>query len=179
MNATTFLALLTLISNAAVICFPGLWLWGRVVKGNIWKKVERNLIKYSLKIMLLVSLTSMLGSLYFSEIRGFTPCKLCWYQRIFMYPQVIILAIALLRKLKDVFYYTLVFSFIGGIIAIYNYFLQLNPNQYAPCELVGFSVSCNERFFTYFGYITIPWMSFSAFAIIFLLSYLNISHNKN
>jgi disulfide bond formation protein DsbB len=179
MNVTTFLAFLTLISNAAVIFCLGLWLWGRLVKGDIWRRAEKYLTKYSLKIALIISLTSMLGSLYFSEIRGFTPCKLCWYQRIFMYPQAIILAIALLGKLKGVFYYTLVFSFIGGIIAIYNYFLQISPNPYTPCDVVGFSVSCNERFFTYFGYITIPWMSLSAFVIIFLLSYLNIRHNKN
>jgi disulfide bond formation protein DsbB len=91
----------------------------------------------------------------------------------------VILAIAMFRKLKDIFNYTLVLSFIGGVIALYNYFLQISPNPYAPCEVIGFSVSCNERFFTYFGYITIPWMSLSAFVIIIFLSLLNLKKVKD
>ena len=179
MDATALLAFLTLISNATVIFCLACWLWVRVSRGGVWEKIEKNLTKYSLNIALLVSLTSVLGSLYFSEIRGFVPCKLCWYQRIFMYPQAVILAIAMSRKLKDIFSYTLVLSFIGGVIALYNYFLQISPNPYAPCEVIGFSVSCNERFFTYFGYITIPWMSLSAFVIIIFLSLLNLKKVKD
>ena len=177
MDGVYLLALLTLLLNLFLVVCLVLWGWEKIVKKVIWKSKEELLRKNSLKLILIISGVATLGSLYFSEIRGFTPCKLCWFQRIFMYPQVVIMLVAVLKKLKKVFPYTLVLSLIGGLIAIYNYFLQINPNPYAPCQDIGFSVSCSERFFTYFGYITIPWMSFSAFVIIFLISYLNLKNS--
>ena len=178
MDGIYLLALLTLLSNIMLILCLGLRLWEKIAKKVIWKRKEEYLVNESYKLILIVSGIATFGSLYISEIRGFTPCRLCWFQRIFMYPQFVIMTVMVLKKLKDVFPYTLILSLIGGFIAIYHYFLQINPNPYAPCGDVGFSVSCSERFFTYFGYITIPWMSFSAFVIIFLVSFLNLKNSK-
>ena len=85
-----------------------------------------------------------------------------------MYPLVFILGTAIYKKLKDVWQYVLPLSICGGLIAIYHYYLQVNPEALAPCSTTGISVSCSERFITYFGYITIPWMAFSAFVLITL-----------
>ena len=90
-----------------------------------------------------------LGSLYYSEIRHFTPCILCWYQRILMYPLVILIAVGILRKDKNLPYYVLPLSFGGMIIALYHVLLQkgILPEQIAPCTLAA---SSTTKFFGYF-----------------------------
>jgi disulfide bond formation protein DsbB len=118
----------------------------------------------------LVSLVSVLGSLTYSDILGYEPCKLCWIQRIFMYPQVFLLGLALWKKDLSVFFYSVVLSSIGGIIALYHYITQLGWNPLnLPCAAVGYSVSCAKVFVLNFGYITIPVMAFSAFVFMVMI----------
>ncbi|GAJ40946.1 disulfide formation protein [Parageobacillus caldoxylosilyticus NBRC 107762] len=74
-----------------------------------------------------ISLIATLGSLYFSEILKFIPCDLCWFQRIFMYPQVVLLGIAVIRKEYGIARYSLALSVIGGTISLYHYLLQKVP----------------------------------------------------
>ncbi|KPC98964.1 Disulfide bond formation protein C [Geobacillus sp. BCO2] len=84
------------------------------------------------------SLIATLGSLYFSEVLGFIPCDLCWFQRIFMYPQVIILGIAIVRKDAAAARYSFTLSLIGGGISLYHYGLQKIP------LLQEYSISCGR-----------------------------------
>ncbi|QLG70041.1 MAG: Disulfide bond formation protein, BdbC-like [Candidatus Woesebacteria bacterium] len=163
-----FLALLTLFSNlfiAFLILFLVVFSFLKVRYGQALLSFLRE--RYLL-FSLLVSLVATAGSLFLSEIAHFEPCKLCWFQRIFMYPLPLILGISIYKRIREVTSFVLPFSLIGSIIALYHYYVQTNPQALAPCSIVGFSVSCSERFFTYFGYITIPWMSFSAFFLIFV-----------
>lgn len=106
-----------------------------------------------------------LGSLYFSEIKHFTPCTLCWYQRILMYPLVLIIAVGILRKDKKIYQYVLPLSTLGTLIALYHNLLQnkILPESVAPCTL---GASCTVRYSGYFGFLTIPLMSLIAFTII-------------
>lgn len=167
------LAYLTLFSNIALVVLIFFFVLSRLNKHiSITRKFEKPLRSYSLGIVFIISLTATLGSLYFSEIAGFEPCKLCWFQRIFMYPLPIIIGISIWNKYKNTFNYILPLSFIGLMIAAYHYYYQLTGSSSMSCSVVGYSVSCSEEFFTYFGYITIPWMSFSAFSYIFLSSLL-------
>lgn len=111
------------------------------------------------------SLIASTGSLYFSEFRHFAPCVLCWYQRIMMYPLVIIIATGILRKDKDLHLYVLPFGIIGMAIALYQVLLErgIIAESITPC-LSG--VSCTIKYVGYFGFITIPLMSLAAFSII-------------
>lgn len=111
------------------------------------------------------ALLATLGSLYFSEIAHFTPCVLCWYQRICMYPLVAILAVGILKKDKNLPYFVLPLSLIGLAISSYHNLLYYGviPEALAPCTA---GVSCTTRFFAWFGFVTIPLLSFTAFAII-------------
>jgi disulfide bond formation protein DsbB len=111
------------------------------------------------------SASATLGSLTYSDVIGYAPCVLCWFQRIFMYPQVILSGMALHRRDLGLRAYGLVLSIIGGAIALWHYLGQLGFGT-LPCSAVGYSVSCAERFVMQFGYITIPMMAFSAFALI-------------
>ena len=117
-----------------------------------------------------VALTATSGSLFYSEIAGYEPCKLCWFQRIFMYPQVFILGLALYKKENLVAPYSLLLSLIGAAIALYHYLLQLNIAPSLPCSAVGYSVACSKIFVMNFGYITIPFMAFSAFLLLIFLA---------
>ena len=116
----------------------------------------------------LVSLVATLGSLFFSEIMHFIPCSLCWYQRIFMYPLVFIFLINLLYPDDKVFKYSFPLVIVGLFISIYHNLLILKiiPETLSPC-ISG--VPCSVDYLNYFGFITIPLLSFIAFLTIFIL----------
>lgn len=115
-----------------------------------------------------VALTSMLGSLYYSDIAHYAPCTLCWYQRILMYPQVLLFAIAMWRKEK-ITVYALALSLVGAGIAFYHYLLQNGVVSSGSCGVVGYSVSCAKNYVMTYGYITIPIMALTGFLLIALL----------
>lgn len=125
--------------------------------------------KKAILLSFIVAITATLGSLFYSEIAGYEPCKLCWLQRIFMYPQSILLGMALLKKDKKIIDYSLVLSCIGFVIAAYQYLGQIGVVNLSPCSAIGYSVSCSKVFVMTFGFVTIPLMSATAFAMIILL----------
>lgn len=114
-----------------------------------------------------ISLVATSGSLYYSEIRHFAPCVLCWYQRILMYPLVFIIMIGILRKDQGLRLYVLPMSILGLVVSSYHILLErgILPETVAPCTL---GVSCTIKYTGYFGFVTIPVMSFVAFLLITL-----------
>jgi len=116
------------------------------------------------------SVIAMFGSLYFSEIRQYEPCTLCWYQRILMYPLVVILGMAVIRKDYKISLYTMVISAIGGCISLYHYLIQkvaILGEHAASCG----RVPCTGQYINWLGFITIPLLALIAFIIIFVCSY--------
>lgn len=122
--------------------------------------------QYAFPIAFGVATLATLGSLYYSEIAGYNPCKFCWFQRIFMYPQVLLLGIAWWRKDGWMSLYSVVLSGIGALVAFYHYLLQLGVAPEVPCSAVGISEACSQQFVMELGYITIPLMSLTAFLVI-------------
>jgi len=120
------------------------------------------------KLAFVVALASTFGSLFYSDVLGYEPCKLCWYQRIFMYPQVLLLGFALWRKEWNMYFYSLVLSVVGGLIALNHYVLQTTGTSILPCSAVGYSVSCSKLFVMHLGYITIPLMALTGFTLMIL-----------
>lgn len=133
--------------------------------------------KVFLYIAWVQSIVATLGSLYYSEIKHFTPCTLCWYQRILMYPLVFIIAVGILKKDKLLPIYVLPMSILGFLIASYHILLQkgIIPESIAPCIL---GASCTTKYTGYFGFITIPVMSFTAFLIIIVCFMLYRRYSK-
>lgn len=120
---------------------------------------------------LLVSI-STLASLFFSYIMGFAPCVLCWYQRICLFPLVIILAMGLFPFDKSVVKYAFPLALLGWLIALYHNLLYsgIIPENIQPCSQ---GVSCTEEYINLFGFLTIPMLSLLSFsAIITLLTFL-------
>ena len=110
-----------------------------------------------------------LGSLFFSEVMGLKPCVLCWYQRIFMYPLVVVLLVGMFPLDKRVVRYALPLAVIGLLFAVYHYLLYSGyiPESLQPCDQ---DASCAEISLELFGFITIPMLSILSFtAIIGLL----------
>jgi disulfide bond formation protein DsbB len=137
-----------------------------IKKKNPNSEFVKTLGDNGLKLAFLVALTCTLGSLFYSDVLGYEPCKFCWFQRIFMYPQVILLGLALWKKDSNMSFYSIVLSIIGGLIALNHYVLQTTGTSILPCSAVGYSVSCSKVFVMHLGYITIPFMAFVGFMLM-------------
>jgi disulfide bond formation protein DsbB len=116
----------------------------------------------------IVASVSTLGSLFFSEIMGFPPCALCWYQRIFMFPLVLILLAGLFPFDKNITKYALPLAIVGWGFAFYHYLLYSGfiPESLQPCSQ---GVSCSETYIDLFGFLTIPMLSLISFTVIIVL----------
>lgn len=125
--------------------------------------------KHALILSAIVAITATTASLFYSDVMGYTPCKMCWYARILMYPQALILVLAHIWDDVKILYYTLPLTVLGIFLEIYHYLLQFGVLQTTSCSTVGFSLSCSDRFFAEFGYITIPMMCLTAFVLLLLL----------
>ena len=119
----------------------------------------------------LLACVAMLGSLFFSEVMGLKPCVLCWYQRIFMYPLVVILVMGLFPFDKTVSRYALPLAIIGWCFAVYHYFVYSGyiPESLQPC---GEDVSCAEINLELLGFITIPMLSILSFSAIIVMLFI-------
>ncbi|MFI5265686.1 MAG: disulfide bond formation protein B [Candidatus Levyibacteriota bacterium] len=163
----SFLSLGTIILDIFLIL--GLLLYAlsfRASKKSRLEKIASFLGKNSIEISMLAATFASLSTLFLSEIAGLVPCELCWYQRVFMFPQVVILGIALLKNDTKVRVTSLALSVIGLGIAVYHILLQFYP-AFFPCT--DRAISCALTQFKDFGYVTIPVMSATVFSLIILL----------
>jgi len=131
--------------------------------------------KNSILIVFVLSGGAALGTLYFSEVLKFAPCSLCWYQRAFLFPQVVVTGLAYARGYprKIISEIILVLSLGGALLAVYHtiIYIRAQLSNFAstiPCDASG--VSCTVQYFTHFGYITIPVISLTLFTSLIVLS---------
>ena len=133
--------------------------WYRAIGGVI----EPNAVG----IAFIVAMLATMGSLYFSEIAHFDPCRLCWYQRIAMYPLVVILGIAAVRRDADAGIYVRALAGIGAVISAYHLALEWIPAL--DTGACGVGPSCTVIWFREFGFISLPMLALAAFLLIFTL----------
>ena len=119
----------------------------------------------------LVASVATLGSLFFSEVMMFPPCVFCWYQRICMYPLVVILSAGLFPVSKSVIKFSAPLALIGWVVAVYHNLLyyKILPESAAPCVR---GISCTTVYIEWLGFITIPLLSLLAFSAILILLFL-------
>lgn len=122
---------------------------------------------YAVGLAFLVALTATLVSLYFSEIENFYPCILCWYQRILLYPLVVILLVGWIEQDEFLPKYVLPFSIGGMLLSLYHYLIQWGLFSGDGVCVVG--VPCSVRYINWAGFITIPFLALVAFSIITIL----------
>lgn len=138
-------------------------------------KVSLFVTLHTLRVVLAASLAAMIGSLIYSNIIGFPPCDLCWYQRIFMYPLVFISGYALYKNHTGWVPYAKLLTLVGGAISLFHtviYYTNVNP---FPCSATA---SCTARYVWELGFMTIPLMALSIFIFIYLALLIQSSKDK-
>ncbi len=113
----------------------------------------------------LIAATATLGALFMSEVMAFAPCVLCWYQRIFMFPLVFVLAAGLFPFDPKVVRYALPLAIGGLLVAVYHLLLTAGfiPENLIPCRQ---GIPCSTVQVQWFGFVTIPLLSAVAFTAI-------------
>ncbi len=145
----------------------------RNTKNQILSFFKKNTLLFGF----LVGLGAVISSLFYSEIIGYPPCELCWIQRIFLYPQLILFGLGLYKKDWSIVDYSLIFAILGSITSIYHIYIENGGSSSLGCVALDSSkvnqISCSIRYIYEFGYITIPVMSLtlSLFIIMIILNF--------
>lgn len=126
------------------------------------KALKRLVKAWGMLVALLTASGSVVMTLIYSEGFGIVPCGLCWFQRVFLYPQVFLLSMSLFYKEKIAARYGLLLSIPGLVVALYQHYLQMGGSQFVACPTSG--ADCSKRFLFEYGFVTFPLLS----AILFL-----------
>ena len=167
MTTALFIHLLawgTAVFNIGFVVGAGAFLFGN---GKFRAFIKKN----ARLVIFLLSAASIIATLTLEYVGGLPPCILCWWQRIFMYPVAIISGIAVIKDtdVSDIADYVLAFSLLGGAVALYQHLLQMLPaGSLIPCDAAN---ECAVRSVFELGYITLPWMALSVFAILVLVAF--------
>ena len=165
--ANTFFTILTLLANAAVIVAVILAL-GALVSTRMRELGIAVLSAVGPSARLLawiVATVTTLGSLYYSEIANFVPCRLCWYQRICMYPLAVILLVGLLLRDRRVRWYAAPFVIVGAPLSLYHWLVE-RVDFFAKSSSCSAEAPCTVPWFQELGYVTLAFMAMSAFLLI-------------
>lgn len=160
-TATFLFALLAVVAQAVALVVVVAAATGR------WGVLRRVVGPLSLAGAATVAATATLGSLYLSESAGFPPCRLCWFQRIAMYPLVPLLGIAAVRRDQHVRLYGMVIAALGAAVSVWHVLVERFPDlEGSSCDPLN---PCSIIWVERFGFLTIPAMALSGFAAIIAL----------
>ena len=163
-----FTSLLALAAAAlAVAVLAGWALRGR---SQLLDDTMASVADAALWIAFLVAGVSMAGSLYFSEVADFLPCRLCWFQRIAMYPLAVILLVAAIRRDRAVRWYVVPVAAIGACVSLYHYVIEWNPELEVGDACAATGPTCSDVWFREFGFVTLSFMALCGFVSIIVLN---------
>ena len=168
-SVISLLSTLTLIGDIILVLLVLLFVFNKIKKNAKIEKLFNFLGKESIFLAFIIALIATSGSLFFSEVAKYVPCKLCWFQRICMYPQVLLLGVALYFKDKNIRRYVIPLSAVGASISAYNYYIQLFPPVVNFCSLSN-ADSCSQKIIFQYGYITFAVMALTASLLIIFLN---------
>ena len=168
-TVTTFLALLAVTAEVAVAAAVVLAAASPLSPAvrRVRRAAADAVSPSALWLAFAVALVCTLGSLYYSEVAHFTPCRLCWYQRIAMYPLVPLLGLAAWRRDTGIRPYALALAGLGAPISAWHVLVERFPTLEGPyCDPAA---PCSAIWVNTFGYLTIPTMALSGFLLIAVL----------
>lgn len=140
-----------------------------VMRGSRWADSWITIARESsLWLVCAITWGAMIGSLYFSEVANYAPCKLCWYQRIAMYSMAIISLVAALRRDHGVWRYTIVLSCTGLAFSTYHYLVEWFPSL--ESDVCSIDVPCTTVWFREFGFVTLSFIAGSVFVAVASMS---------
>ena len=128
-----------------------------------------------LPLALAIAAVATAGSLYYSEVAGYPPCEMCWYQRICMYSLVPVLAVAVVRRDRWGGWYGLPLAVAGLALSVYHYQLQIFPGQGSTCDV---SAPCTYRWVDSLGFVSIPFMAGCGFIGVAGLAVLSLRSGR-
>jgi disulfide bond formation protein DsbB len=150
---------------AALLLIVGIgWLVGLRAVGD---GLRRALEGYELWLVFLVAAVATGGSLFFSEIAGFVPCELCWFQRICMYPLSIVTLLAALANERRIARYLLPLPLVGAGVSVYHLLVENGVVGQTKTCLISAPGGCATKWIEEFGYVTIPVLALTGFALCF------------
>ena len=166
----TFFAILALVAIASVVGAAALRLAAVVSRSarRRWDGLARAVGPNAYAMAWFVAFLATAGSLYFSEVAGFEPCRLCWYQRIAMYPLVPILAVGSWKRDPNVRFYALPPAVVGLGVSIWHYLLETFPSLEGSSSC-SIDVPCSAKYVNEFGFVSIPFMAGCGFLLIIAL----------
>jgi disulfide bond formation protein DsbB len=162
-----FFALLAVVAEIGVLVALVLWLGGKVshTLAEAGASLRHAIAPSALWFAWIVALTCTLGSLYLSEVANFIPCKLCWYQRICMYPLVVLLLVAAIKHSREIARATLPLIAIGATMSTYHYLIERFPSMAGGASCDPFA-PCTVVWIWRLHYLSIPGMALSGFLLI-------------
>jgi disulfide bond formation protein DsbB len=158
------------LATGVVTC-AGLLLASRMAWAASWVRAMDDIALWAISA---VATGAMLGSLYFSEVAGFAPCELCWYQRIGIYPIAIMSWVALARGDRRLGPYWIALSLAGLAVSIYHYLLEWFPEM--KSSVCSVDVPCTTVWFREFGFVTLAFMAGCAFIFMIAMSLVMINN---
>ena len=129
--------------------------------------LRRGVEGYELWLAFVVASIATGGSLFFSEIAHFVPCELCWYQRICMYPLTITTLLAALFDDPRAARYLLPLPVVGAGVSIYHLLVENGVVGESLTCRISAPGGCTVKWINEFGYVTIPTLALTAFALVF------------
>ncbi|HVF03216.1 MAG TPA: disulfide bond formation protein B [Frankiaceae bacterium] len=159
-TVSLFLALLALVAQAGTVALVA-------VRGRARRALAAAVGPHALGLAFAVAAVATLGSLYFSGVAHFPPCRLCWYQRIAMYPLVPVLGLAAWRRDRGIRPYAALLAGPGAVVSAYHVLVERFPTlESGACDPTN---PCSLIWVSRFGYLTIPAMALTAFLLILAL----------
>jgi disulfide bond formation protein DsbB len=149
------LVLLAVVGIVALLGAPGPL---DMLRGAVWG--------YELWLGFLVAAVATGGSLFFSEIAGFVPCELCWYQRICMFPLSIMLLLLALANDQHAARYLLPLPLAGACVAVYQLLIEHGVVQQSEACSISAPGGCATKWINEFGYVTIPTLTLTSFLLV-------------
>lgn len=135
------------------------------------RRLKQLVQDWGLWAMFVLVLFTVSATLLYSEVIGIVPCGFCWFERIFLYPQLFILGVALYTKDKLAAKYTFALSVIGFLIALYHHYVQMGGSQFIACPTTGPGADCAKQIMLEFGFITFPMLAVIGFGFIIVVSW--------
>jgi disulfide bond formation protein DsbB len=170
--------ILAILSLVYIITFSLITLLNIIKKENyITSTIHSRLSMDTNSVLLycfILSLVGTLGSLYLSEIKDLEPCKFCWFERILLFPLVIIFLISWIKKDGLGIFISIPFIIMGMILSLYHYSIQLFPSN-ESCDILN----CSSPYIWELGFISIPLMAFfNFFGLLLILFNYKINGEK-
>lgn len=172
-TVTLFFAMLAVVAQVASAAIVVVELGGRRPTSPLAgprRSLHQLVGPQAIGLAAMVAFVCTAGSLYLSEVANFPPCRLCWFQRIAMYPLVVLLGLAAVRRDRSVRLYGIVLASLGGLVSIWHLLVERYPTlEGSSCDPLN---PCSIKWVERFGYLTIPGMALSGFVLIVALLYI-------